>query len=194
MQTQDDPTTASHNAASHNAVLLTAARAGDKTAWDGIIRRYDGAVRAAVASYRPTPADAADAIQNTWLRLLEHNATIRNPEKLGGWLMTTARRECLAQIRHQRTERPLATIDTDQPSPEPTPETMAIRTETRRHLRSATDALSSRPRALIDALYYRPCSNYTEVAHHTGMPIGSIGPTRLRTLRCLRRHLTANGL
>ena len=188
MPTPFDPPTASHNAA-----LLTAARAGDKAAWSEIVRRYDGAVRAAVAYYRPIPADAADAIQNTWLRLFEHAATIRNPEKLGGWLTTTARRECLAQIRRQRTERPLATIDTGQPSADPTPETIAILTETRRQVRQATEALPTRPRALIDALYYRPCGSYTDVARHTGMPIGSIGPTRLRTLRCLRRHLTANG-
>jgi DNA-directed RNA polymerase specialized sigma24 family protein len=49
-------------------------------------------------------------------RTRRHNP---NPEKLGGWLMTTARRECLAQIRRQRTERPLATSDTDQPFPNP---------------------------------------------------------------------------
>ena len=42
---------------------------------------------------------------------------------------------------------------------------------------------------LIDALYYLPCSSYADIARHTGMPIGSIGPTRQRTLRCLRRHI-----
>jgi hypothetical protein len=67
---------------------------------------------------------------------------------------------------------------------------VAITTETRRQVRLATDALPNRPRALIDALYYHPCGSYADVARHTGIPIGSIGPTRLRTLRCLRRHIT----
>jgi RNA polymerase sigma factor (sigma-70 family) len=147
-------------------------------------------VRAAVASYQPTSADAADAIQNTWLRLFEHAATIRDPEKLGGWLTTTARREYLALIRRQRTEHPVATIDTGHPCPEPAPEAVAITTETRRQVRLATDALPTRPRALIDALCYHPCGSYADVARHTGIRIGSIGPTRLRTLRCLRRHIT----
>lgn len=177
------------SSANANATFLAAACAGDKSAWDEIIRRYEGAVRAAVACYRPTP-DAADVIQNTWLRLFEHAATIRDPERLGGWLMTTARRECLAQIRRQRSERPLATIETGQPCPEATPEAMVILTETRQQVRLATEALPTRYRALVEALYYRPCGSYTEVARHTGMPIGSIGPTRLRAMRCLRHRLS----
>ena len=88
MQTRLDP-----RDAARNGTILRAACAGDKTAWDEIVRRSEGVVRAAVATYRLAPADAADAIQNTWLRLFEHAATIRDPEKLGGWLTTTARRE-----------------------------------------------------------------------------------------------------
>jgi RNA polymerase sigma factor (sigma-70 family) len=187
MQPRLDPTDAASNTA-----VLRAACAGDTTAWDEIVHRYEGAIHAAVASYRPAPADAADAIQNTWLRLLEHATAIREPEKLGGWLTTTARREYLALIRRKRTERLFATMDIDQPCAEPTPETMVITAETRRHVRLATNTLSGRPRALIAALYYHPCDSYAEVARHTGMPIVSIGPTRLRTLRRLRRSFTAH--
>jgi RNA polymerase sigma factor (sigma-70 family) len=172
-----------------NAVVLDAARAGDATAWNEIVRRYQGVVRAAVASCRLNPTDATDAIQNTWLRLFEHAATIRNPERLGGWLMTTAKRECLAFIRRYRIEHPLATIETDPPGQEPTPEAMAITAETRARVRRAASALPGRSRTLIDALYYRPCGSYAEIARHTGIPVGSIGPTRLRTMRCLRRGL-----
>jgi RNA polymerase sigma factor (sigma-70 family) len=172
-----------------NVVVLDAARAGDATAWDEILRRYQGVVRAAVASRRLNPADAADATQNTWLRLFEHAATIRDPEKLGGWLTTTARRECLAFIRRYRIEHPLAPLGTEQPSQEPTPEAIAITVDTRARVRRATSALSGRSRTLIDALYYRPRGSYADIARYTGIPVGSIGPTRLRTMRCLRREL-----
>lgn len=183
MQIRVGTTTAS------NAALLGAVGNGDNTAWDEIVRRYEGVVRATVATYRLAPADAADAIQNTWLRLFEHAATVRDPEKLGGWLTTTARRECLALIRHQRIEHPSDTINTDLRCADPTPEAVVITAETRRHVRLATNALSARSRILINALYYHPCGSYADVARHTGMPIGSIGPTRLRTLRCLRTSL-----
>jgi RNA polymerase sigma factor (sigma-70 family) len=172
-----------------NATILGAACAGDASAWDELVRRYHGAVRAAVGSYRLKPADTADAIQNTWLRLFERAATIRNPDTLGGWLTTTARRECIALIRRQRAERPLATIDIGQPAPDPTPEAAVITAEAQRHVRLATDTLSDRQRTLIDALYYHPVGSYADVRRHTGMPIGSIGPTHQRAIRCLRHRL-----
>ncbi len=78
-----------------NATILGAACAGDTSAWDELVRRYRGALRAAVGSYRLKPADAADAIQNTWLRLFERAATIRNPETLG----EVARPSMVSQLR-----------------------------------------------------------------------------------------------
>ena len=89
-----------------------------------------------------------------------------------------------------RTEWPLDTIDTDRPSPEPTPEAVTILTETRGHVRSSTNALSCRSRTVINALYYEPRGSYADVARDTGMPIGSIGPTRLRAMRYLRHCLS----
>ena len=37
--------------------------------------------------------------QTTWLRLVENLDRIKDPERLGAWLATTARRECLRHIR-----------------------------------------------------------------------------------------------
>ena len=64
------------------ADVLGAAVAGNTAAWSEIVHRYKGTVRAAVGAYRLEPADAADAMQNTWLRLFERAATIRDPERL----------------------------------------------------------------------------------------------------------------
>ena len=146
-------------------------------------------LRATIARYRLTPADAADAMQTTWLRLFERAATIRDPERLGGWLATTTQRECLALLRRGRAETPTEMILTNLAAPEPTPETMVIAAETRRRVRRATEELTGRPRAIIEALYYQPCLGYAHLARQTGMPIGSIGPTRARAMRCLRHKL-----
>ena len=172
-----------------NATLFAAARAGNKNAWPELIRRYEGLVKAITLQFSMNSADSGDAVQNTWLRLLERADTVREPEKLGGWLATTARRECLALVRRRRIEHPHSTADFDLPSPDPTPEAALITAEMRACVRAATDALPVRPRALIDALYYRSQCTYADVGSVTGMPIGSIGPTRIRTLRHLRRTL-----
>jgi DNA-directed RNA polymerase specialized sigma24 family protein len=57
--------------------------------------RYGKLVSTTVRSFRLQEADTLDAVQTTWLRLAENAHQMQFPEKLGGWLATTARRECL---------------------------------------------------------------------------------------------------
>ena len=51
--------------------VLDAARGGDNAAWEELVRRYGSLLRGTIAPYRLTPTNAADAMQTTWLRLLE---------------------------------------------------------------------------------------------------------------------------
>jgi len=88
-----------------NAALFAAARTGDEDAWPELVRRYDGLIRAVVSQFSMNSADSGDAAQNTWLRLFERADTVREPEKLGAWLATTARRECLATSPGYRDRR-----------------------------------------------------------------------------------------
>jgi RNA polymerase sigma factor (sigma-70 family) len=175
--------------------LLERATRADAAAWAEIVDRYGPMVRAVVrGTCGLGPADVADAVQNTWLRLLERGETIRDPQKIAGWLATTARREGLAIARRRRIETSLTAIGGDPPSPGPSPEHQAIEAETRLLLRRALDELPDRGRALVDALYFDPARPpYALTARRLGMPIGSIGPTRSRALRTLRATLACRG-
>jgi DNA-directed RNA polymerase specialized sigma24 family protein len=64
-------------------------------------------IASTVRSFRLQDADAYDAdahaaVQTTWLRLAEHAHQIREPERLGSWLITTARRPCLQILRQTK--------------------------------------------------------------------------------------------
>jgi RNA polymerase sigma factor (sigma-70 family) len=169
---------------------------GDAAAWAEIAVRYGPVVRAiAGRTYGLGPADTADVVQNTWLRLLERAETIRDPERIAGWLATTARREALAIARRRSIETSLNAVDGDPPSPDTSPEAQALDAETRLLLQRATDDLSNRGRALIDVLFFDPARPpYAVAARRLGMPIGSIGPTRSRALRNLRAALGCEGV
>src|SRR6476646_6118152 len=160
------PTSATRSSAV--ADLLPRVSDGDPTAWAEIVRRYGTLVTATVRSFRLQNADALDAVQMTWLRLGENAHRIQSPERLPGWLATTARRECLPILRQaKRTSGP---IDAD----------------TARTLWNLVEELSPRQRTLLRALFTdHPCP-YTEVARTTGIPPGAIGPTRARALAKLR--------
>ena len=79
--------------------LIRAANDGDQAAWGSIVDRFSGLVWATARAHRLSNADAADVVQTTWLRLVEHLDRIHNPDGLGAWLATTARHECLRLIR-----------------------------------------------------------------------------------------------
>jgi len=184
------PTTVVHDQATV-ADLLRCASHGDQQAWAELIARYTGIMTGVVAGFRLQESDAADAVQNTWVRLITYSTSIREPEKLGGWLATTARREALALIRRSRSEIATATAGEGLAATAASPEDVAVAAETRAAVRAATDELSGRRRLLVEVLFYQPPQSYEEVARRTGMPIGSIGPTRRRTLQELHQLLTA---
>lgn len=94
--------------------LMAAARDGDQGAWDQLVERYSPMLWGITRRFRLSEADAADVCQTTWLRLVEHIHVINDPERLGGWLATTGRREAIAVLRHQRTA-PIPNSDLDLP-------------------------------------------------------------------------------
>src|SRR5262249_29116411 len=87
------------------ATLLEAARQGNRAAWDALVARFNGLVWSIARGYRLGDADAHDAVQMTWLRLVENLDRIADPERLAAWLATTARRECLQLLRKARRNR-----------------------------------------------------------------------------------------
>lgn len=167
------------------AELLRAAGDGDAAAWERLVRLYRPVVAATIRSYRLQDADARDAEQHTWLRLVEHHRTLREPEALGGWLVTTAGRECLRILRNARR---VALIDQTEPLPDLDSDTeqRVVDSETARQVRQLLPLLPTRARALLIALFGDDPPAYAELARRTGIPVGSIGPTRARALQRLR--------
>ena len=79
--------------------LVARARSGDQRAWDEIVARFTSLLWSVTRSYRLEPNTAADAVQSTWLRLVESLNNLQDPEALPGWLLTTARREAIRMLR-----------------------------------------------------------------------------------------------
>jgi RNA polymerase sigma factor (sigma-70 family) len=173
--------------------LVRLATAGDQRAWQEIMIRYGGLVRAVVGSFRLQEADAADTVQNVWVRAWERLDSVREPERLGGWLRTTARRECLSHATAADRTQPDSDLADQLVDPALGPEALALREEACRAVRAAVAGLQGRRRELIDALFYDEDDHYADIAGRLDIPVGSIGPTRARTLRDLRRRLADAG-
>jgi RNA polymerase sigma factor (sigma-70 family) len=177
------------------AELVRDASQGDAGAWSTLVDRFAPLVWSIARGYRLSTQDTADVSQTTWLRLAEHIQHLRQPERVGAWLATTAGRESLAVIRRGQRQVPseeatlIEALDDDF-SDEPAETT--LRAAQSEELWRAFSTLPPRSQLLLRLLFADPQPSYQEIATLTGMPIGSIGPTRARCLQELRLLLKDN--
>ena len=173
------------------AVLVSAAAEGDQSAWNEIVDRYTPLVVSVIYKHRLRPADAADVNQTLWLRLVEQIGRLREPEALPGWIMTTTRNECLRVLRvQQRTHLydPLSesdALESEQLDAEVESDLLAV--ERRQALRDGFSELTDQCKRLLTKLMTDPPPSYQVVSEELAMPVGSIGPTRIRCLEKLRK-------
>ena len=170
---------------------VRAAARGDQRAWDQLVDRYSGMLWSIARAHRLGGGDAADVFQTSWLRLVEHLPHMRNPERVGAWLATTARREALATLRRTARCRPSDQIEALAPADPTEIDTELLTAERDAELWVAFKRLPARDQALLRLLTADPAPSYEEIGAALEMPVGSIGPTRVRALARLRRQLDA---
>jgi RNA polymerase sigma factor (sigma-70 family) len=174
---------------------------GDAAAWKALVEGLSPLVWSVVRSHRLSDADAHEVYQTAWFRFAQHLGRIREPDKAGSWLASTARHECLKVLKNMRRLTP-----TDDPqlldrvSEDRTPEQSLLdleeadaQTERIRHLWQEFEELGERCRQLLRVLMATPPPSYQEVSAALGIAVGSIGPLRQRCLRRLRARLEARG-
>jgi RNA polymerase sigma factor (sigma-70 family) len=188
----DRPATDSRRPATDVAAIVGSAAVGDRLAWAQLVEEFQGLLWAVARAHRLGYADAADVIQTTWMRLVENLDSLLHPHLVGGWLATTARRECLRVLRKSSREVPCEELR------EPDAETPKIdgdllRVERDAAVWEAFGRLRESDQALLRMLVADPSPSYEEVSAALGMPIGSIGPTRARALERLQRELGREG-
>jgi RNA polymerase sigma factor (sigma-70 family) len=175
--------------AEHVTKLVNAAAAGDRHAWNCLVEGFGAMIWSIARAHRLGEADAADVAQATWVALVEHLAELREPARVGAWLATTARRECLRVLR--RRQRSVLCGD-DYPEHEcsdPGPADMLLLSERDASLWRCFARLRPSDQALLRLLMADPRPEYEEIAAALDIPIGSIGPTRGRALARLREQL-----
>ncbi len=166
--------------------LVGRAAGGDAAAWDLLVGRYENLLWSVARAHRLDTADAADVVQTTWLRLLENLGRIQEPERISGWLITTSRRECLRLLRRAGREilDDLVVDLVDEVTPPV--ETALLQQERDAVLWRCFGQLPERCQRLLRVLMAAEPPAYTEVSEALGLPVGAIGPTRMRCLNKLR--------
>lgn len=177
-----------------DAVLREAverAAAGDEAAWAQLVGDLTGMLRWVAQRHGLAESDLADVVQDTWLTCLVHIGTLRDPQALPAWLITTCRRQCLRLLREQARCVPQDSTDvlssiaalTD---PDADPCDRAAARDRAARLYAEIDALPTRQRDVMRGLLARGSEDYVGAARTLGIPLGSLGPTRRRAIARLQ--------
>ncbi|MDQ1287979.1 MAG: hypothetical protein QG622_1544 [Actinomycetota bacterium] len=170
--------------------LVSAAASGDATAWRELVDRYSPLLLSVIRSFRMSAAETEDVAQTVWLRAVEHLGGLREPRALPMWLITTGRREAIRFLAASRRVQPFDPLDPGFPS-EPSEgdavDEKLLLTEMHEALLAGLAELSPKQRDLLRLLLADPPPSYADITAWTGIPTGSIGPTRARALERLRQ-------
>jgi RNA polymerase sigma factor (sigma-70 family) len=173
--------------------FLRKASRGDQAAWIRLVDEFSPLVGSITRGFRLDAHTQADVAQTVWLRLAEKSSTIRDPERVAGWIARTAWNESLLVSRRSRRTSPAEWVDDTVDPVALSPEEWAVDGDTIERVLGAFGRLSEPCQQLLRLLCQVPPLDYAQIAEIMGRPIGSIGPTRARCLDRLRRELAAAG-
>ena len=162
---------------------------GSHASWEKLVSHYAALVFAVARKMSLVDSDAEDCAQQVWLTLYNGRRLIERPESLPAWLVSTTRRKAARIIRRQKTAARTKN-NLGSGAPGESPDESIMRLQRRAQLELALERLDDRCRKLMHAIFFAESEkSYLEIARDLGMPVNSLGPTRARCLRKLKKIL-----
>ncbi len=172
-----------------DAELLERFRAGDLSAFDAIVDRYERRVFSIALRICRHHDDARDAAQDVFVTAFRALSGFRGDAQLSTWLHRVAVNSSLDTVR-RRQRRDAASIENlmEQASGEPGPEAAAIDLVRAREVHRALGTLAPDQRAII-VLHDLQGLDYAECAAALEVPIGTVKSRLHRARLQLARRL-----
>ena len=159
---------------------------GNQDAWKELVARYQRLIFSIALRICRDSEVSADIMQQVCLELYQRLDEVRNLASLPGWVATVTRRKSYDYLRSLKPTEPL--LDDEGPAAEGD---VFCDIERQHTLERAMSALPERNRRLIEMMYMSGGGHsYEEIAVELGIPVASIGPTRIRSLKKLRKLLS----
>ncbi len=168
-------------------MLLEAARAGDRGAFDSLVHRYEKELYGYLRRYLGDAALAEDVFQNTFLKVYEKLDQYEAGRPVRPWLYTIATHQAVDALRRVN-RRGAISLDrkgssggeTDQSSladllvsKDQSPQDALSLEEQRQALRLAVEELPELYREVLLLAYYQEMK-YKDIAEVLGVPVGTV--------------------
>ncbi|MEO7933059.1 MAG: sigma-70 family RNA polymerase sigma factor [Chthoniobacterales bacterium] len=168
---------------------IAAALAGDRPAFEGLIRANAMRVYAVAYAVLQDREEAEDVAQESFLRAFRDRRKLREPERFVPWLSTIARNLSLDRLRKKR-RAPLPEEDFPEAADEsnPTPDGALAAAEQSREMHAALATLPERHRTAL-TLRYLEGLDYREIGEAMELSDGALRGVLGRALATMRDRL-----
>jgi len=163
--------------------LIRRAQAGDRTAYEDLIRAHARLVWASVYGWVKDPAWTEDLVQDTFLKAWESLKDLKQPEAFKGWLLTIARR-----LAWRQSEISGRSVSMPELPERPAPLDLADPQEARDEVQKALARLPERYRIPV-TLHFLNGMEYGAIEKSTGLANGSLRGLVARGVAKLRAEL-----
>jgi RNA polymerase sigma-70 factor (ECF subfamily) len=175
--------------------LVARVRRGDTEAFGELVSRHERAMLATARAYFASEADAEDAVQTALVKAFRSLGQLEDGAKFAGWLMRITVNTCLDTLRTRTDKQSLADFATSvQVFPrlgqqDPTPATLASRSERLERLRAAIGRLPEEQRVVL-MLHYAEDMTYEQMAEYLQVPASTVQGRLHRAKQALRELLS----
>lgn len=170
-------------------LLALRCQLGERGAFDALVERWHEPLWLYIRSMCDTEDDAAETLQDSWLRILRAMPGLRHPDRLRAWLFGIARRALMDRLRRQyaRADDTPLTDDVAALDPDGWPD---------EDLELMQEELRTMPlveREVLVLFYLRELP-LGQVAAVLDVPVGTVKSRLFRARRTLRERLEQRGL
>ena len=178
-----------------DAQLLELARRGDRDAFSELVTRYQDELYTMALRMLSSPADAADVVQETFVRAYTHLPQLR-VETVRPWLYRVAV-NCGRDVQRRAVRRPARPLEdaegnvVELPDPSLGPE---ARAEARERLGAVREALAALPEEFRTVVVLRDVNDlsYEEISEALRVPLGTVKSRLNRGRAMLAERLRAH--
>lgn len=171
-------------------LLAIRCQLGERAAFDDLIERWHGPLWRYVRRLVVNEEEAADTLQDAWLRVLRALPGLRDPARLRPWLFGIARRTVMDRLRRRYAEPAPASLEgRDLPGvedPRPMEEDLDL-------MREELAGLPLVEREVLVLFHLRELT-LAQVAEALAVPVGTVKSRLFRARRLLRERLTNRGM
>jgi RNA polymerase sigma-70 factor (ECF subfamily) len=178
--------------------LVEACRAGETSAFDVLVGRWEDKIRGAAWRVLGSEEEARDVAQEAFLKAYRGLGAFKREARFSSWLYQIALNLCRDRLRRRRTRASVSLEELEEAGPvlvEPRPgaHELAIQSDLATIVRRAVEALAEEQREVVILKEYEGLT-FLEIAQALDVPVSTVKTRLYRGLGQLRVRLERAGV